>query len=96
MENTGEVQMSLFSCDYCGKPLPKGRADMRYHPDCRKAMWRYRQRCHKHVAKVVADLEILGELLAIPASGDCALEGLKKASETIEAIYRKNRIQRVR
>lgn len=89
------VQLTMFTCDWCGKALPKGRADMRCHKECRGKLYRWKKRIERLTAQTEAMIEEIALGGALPFQRETTIEQLKSISATLSSAYAKNNIRRV-
>lgn len=89
------VQLTLCNCQWCGKPLPKGRADMKCHKDCRNKLYRWKKKQEKQLREVVIGIEKLAVNGKLDFYRELTIEQLKVISEALSQAYSYNNIRRV-
>ena len=90
------TQLSIFTCDLCGQPLPKGRCDMRYHDQCRKKSHAIRKRCERTIKRTVVLIGVCGDIAAFHGTRECGIEGLQALSAAIQNAYAIANVRRVK
>lgn len=91
----GAVQLTMFMCQWCGKPLPKGRADMKCHKSCRQALYRWKKRREKYERDAIEAIGALLEYTYPMFSRDEAIQSLKAVNQRIMEVYQIANIRRV-
>ena len=89
------IQLSMYNCQWCGKPLPKGRADMKCHKDCRQRMYRAKKRNEREVKKALDVIQRVARDTRYEFYREDGIELLKMLSREVNNAYAYNNIRRV-
>ena len=89
------VQLSIFQCQWCSQPLPKGRADMRTHKACRPKLWRWKKKQERLTKEAVKIINEIGQSGLFDFQRMEAIEQLKQINEALAKAYILNNMRRV-
>jgi len=82
------IQMTIFTCKWCGKPLQSKRSDARTHNLCRQKMHRWAQRQEKLGHELLANLDALGNYLKFPETNELAIVQFEAIEKMLLECYK--------
>lgn len=82
------VQLSVFTCAWCGKPLPKGRSHRKTHEGCRQKLFGWRSNQNRRGIEAERAIEMLGAYLNIPETRDLAVVQFEAVERKLIECYK--------
>lgn len=89
------VQLTIFDCQWCGKPLPKGRADMKTHKQCRSKLWRWKKKQERMAKNAVNLINHIADNSSLMFYREESISQLKAISAALGRAYAKHNIRKV-